>query len=1266
MTGCWSPVSVTQAISTVVKAGGGISLLFATFPLSGTVGVEPAFGQPITPAMDGTGTVVTPSGERLDITGGQLSGDGANLFHSFEQFGLEAGQIANFLANPSIENILGRVVGGNPSYINGLIQVAGGDANLFLMNPAGIVFGADASLNVPASFSATTATGIGLEGGWFNAFGVNDYGNLVGSPNLFRFEGIQPGAIINAGDLVVEAGQNLSLTGGTVISTGSLEAPGGEVTVTSVPGSSLVRFNQAGQILSLEIEPPTDGQGNLLPVTPLTLPELLVGGGASLETGVVVAASGEVQLVGSGMGIEVGDVVANRVSGGTATLSAWGNLSLSESQLVTTGEMKLLARDTVLVRDSVANPFVALAGEELLIQGNREVDIFALNHPHSGFFSGGNMVLRSQNPIGGDAHYWSGGNFQIEQLDGSLGDLSSPYDPIILANGDVTLNGYTGASLHILAGGSVTINGAVTINGTDAVANTISPANPRFASLANVPLSNGMNLIIDGASRPTLDIRAGIDWAASPLGGLPGNPIFGNLPQVPVFGGATSAEIAIGNVTIRAPDGMVLLTNQYQRNALPDGDIQMGVINTESAVGDSGDVFIDSRSNAIVSDILAISPLNNGGTISIAAEGNITTGELNTVGISGNSGAISLMAGGSITVDSINSSSRLGIGGTVDITAQQFFRATGSFTGSSAFPVSIFTAGGNGNGSLTIRHGGNGITPFDVGDASTNGTAAAINSGAFTIAPLSSFLFTYIERNIQIISVDPLPPEPPIPPPEPPIPPPEPPIPPPEPPIPPPEPPNSPPDSSPDPPNPSINPIDLIQPAAKPSLPVVSADSSPVLYGVDVAQLEANFTNTYQQYLGSDSETPTLTLEEIQENLRNIEQATGIKPALIYVYFASKSYQSQGLEDGIQSPATSAPSQSAQPTDELELLLVTSEGNPIHKRVSDVVPKSEATRGQVEAVARKLRRELKDGNRVRRDHYLEPTQQFYQWLVAPLAKDLEQQGIQNLVFVMGEKLRSLPLAAMHNGQGFIIEKYSVGLMPSMSLADTRYVSIQDAPVLAMGASEFPGTNLRPLPAVEMEVSTINQQRGGIPFLNDQFTIAALRSQQNQQPFGVVHLATHAKFEPGAIDNSYIQFRDRRLSLNRQEIRELGLNSLPVELLVLSACQTALGDREAELGFAGSAHQTGAKSVLASLWEVNDTRTLGLMARFYQELRTAPIKAEALRQVQLAMLNGEVYIEGNRLFFAPQAEGISLKRDVRDETLVHPHYWSGFTLIGSPW
>jgi filamentous hemagglutinin family protein len=138
----------------------GITSLHAT---------SPTLAQSITPAADGAGTQVTPAGNRLDIHGGRLSGDGANLFHSFERFGLDAGQTANFLSNPAISNILGRVVGGNASIINGLIQVSGGNSNLFLINPAGIVFGANAQLNVPASFTATTATGIGFgQNRWFN------------------------------------------------------------------------------------------------------------------------------------------------------------------------------------------------------------------------------------------------------------------------------------------------------------------------------------------------------------------------------------------------------------------------------------------------------------------------------------------------------------------------------------------------------------------------------------------------------------------------------------------------------------------------------------------------------------------------------------------------------------------------------------------------------------------------------------------------------------------------------------------------------------------------------------------------------------------------------------------------------------------------------------------------------------------------------------------------------------------------------------------
>ncbi|NES82943.1 MAG: filamentous hemagglutinin N-terminal domain-containing protein, partial [Moorea sp. SIO2B7] len=136
--------------------------LTGLIPLRLSLLVSPANAQPITPAADGTGTIVTPDGDRFDIHGGSLSGDGKNLFHSLQQFGLNEGQIANFLSNPQIRNILGRVVGGDPSVINGLIQVTGGNSNLYLMNPAGIIFGRNSQLNVPADFFATTATGIGF------------------------------------------------------------------------------------------------------------------------------------------------------------------------------------------------------------------------------------------------------------------------------------------------------------------------------------------------------------------------------------------------------------------------------------------------------------------------------------------------------------------------------------------------------------------------------------------------------------------------------------------------------------------------------------------------------------------------------------------------------------------------------------------------------------------------------------------------------------------------------------------------------------------------------------------------------------------------------------------------------------------------------------------------------------------------------------------------------------------------------------------------
>jgi CHAT domain-containing protein len=188
---------------------------------------------------------------------------------------------------------------------------------------------------------------------------------------------------------------------------------------------------------------------------------------------------------------------------------------------------------------------------------------------------------------------------------------------------------------------------------------------------------------------------------------------------------------------------------------------------------------------------------------------------------------------------------------------------------------------------------------------------------------------------------------------------------------------------------------------------------------------------------------------------------------------------------------------------------------------------------------------------------------------------------------------------------------------------------------------------------------------GKSFLNEAFTLDNLKEQRRKIPFGIIHLASHGTFEPGSPGNSYIQLWDQKLKLD--QLRQLGWNDPPVELLVLSACRTALGDEEAELGFAGFAVQAGVQSALASLWSVSDEGTLGLMSEFYEQLKKAPIKAEALRQTQLAMLQGQVLLEGGQLHTS--GKDIPLPPNLAvlgDKNFTHPFYWAAFTMIGSPW
>lgn len=297
-------------------------------------------------------------------------------------------------------------------------------------------------------------------------------------------------------------------------------------------------------------------------------------------------------------------------------------------------------------------------------------------------------------------------------------------------------------------------------------------------------------------------------------------------------------------------------------------------------------------------------------------------------------------------------------------------------------------------------------------------------------------------------------------------------------------------------------------------------------------------------------------------------------------------------------------------------------------------------------------------------NYLALGKQLYDWLIFPLEPHLKAYQIDTLILCLGEGLRSLPFTALYDGKKFLVEKYALARVPAFNLTELSDGNLRNARVLAMGASKF--SQQQPLPGVAIELQTILQTPWpGVSVLNQGFTVDNLKAWRQRENFQIVHLATHADFLPGAPTQSYIQFSDQRLTL--EQLKELGLNQPPVELLVLSACQTAVGNKEVELGFSGLALQAGVKSAIASFWAVSDAGTLALMSEFYQRLKGGVSKAEALRQAQMAMIRGKVYLQSGELIGSRGTVSVPNNFGQGDAgSLAHPYYWAGFSLIGSPW
>jgi len=271
--------------------------------------------------------------------------------------------------------------------------------------------------------------------------------------------------------------------------------------------------------------------------------------------------------------------------------------------------------------------------------------------------------------------------------------------------------------------------------------------------------------------------------------------------------------------------------------------------------------------------------------------------------------------------------------------------------------------------------------------------------------------------------------------------------------------------------------------------------------------------------------------------------------------------------------------------------------------------------------------------------FLPHAQKLYDWLIRPFEDDLNAVKADTLVFVPDGPLRTVPMAALHDGNRFLVDRYRIAITPGLNLTDPLPVDREHAKLLSMGLTQavqgFSG-----LPYVTDELKSIKELYGGEQLVNEQFRLVNLEKALKKQPFSMVHVASHGQFGDTAGDTFLLAF-DERMTMDRfgEYIGLFKFREEPLDLLTLSACETAAGDDRAALGLAGVAVRAGARSALATLWHVNDPATYELIVEFYRQLRSPSTTRAAALQAAQRKLQG-------------------------DQRYDHPGYWAPFLLINN--
>ncbi|NJK33970.1 MAG: tetratricopeptide repeat protein [Oscillatoriales cyanobacterium SM2_2_1] len=328
--------------------------------------------------------------------------------------------------------------------------------------------------------------------------------------------------------------------------------------------------------------------------------------------------------------------------------------------------------------------------------------------------------------------------------------------------------------------------------------------------------------------------------------------------------------------------------------------------------------------------------------------------------------------------------------------------------------------------------------------------------------------------------------------------------------------------------------------------------------------------------------------------------------------------------------------------DHLDLVVLFADGAPLHRRLP-------VSRVQLNRAIAQFREDVRDPSSL---DVLQPAQQLYGWLVQPIAKDLAARRIDTILYAPDGQLRYLPLAALHDGQQWLVQQYRVNNITASSLTTFRPTARPAPRILAaafttgtfdftVDREQFRFSGL-PFAAKEVQ-SLVSRIPQSFTLLDREFTLKNTTAQFPR--VNIIHLATHAAFVAGNPENSFVVFGDG----SRANLRDIATWSLRgVELIVLSACETGLGGRLGNgtevLGFGYQMETAGARAAIASLWQVSDGGTQIFMDALYDQLRDRTRSQEqSLALAQRALIQ------------QPKSGELLLS---------HPYYWAPFILIGN--